>query len=131
MVYVNKDLINIANASGKYVKMEIGEKVVGKYMGYTEKMNTKFNKMSYQFQILLDGEDEAKDLSTSAAKVIRKFAYIRKGTMIEIKKLGDGQSTDYEITELDDADEDYDKPKKSKKLKSKKKKKKKASLDDL
>jgi len=126
MGYVNKELIDAANAGGRFIKMEVGDKIRGTYKGYQEKMSEKYNKKSFHFKILLDGENEPKDLSTSSVKTIRQFAYIKEGTFIEIMKLGEGKDTSYKITELEN--DDYNK--KSKKSK-KKKKKKKTSLSDL
>ena len=115
--YVNKKLLKAANASGKYMKLLVGESVTAKYLRCETGVDEKYKKEKHIFIFDVDGKE--KELSTSAGKVIRKMAYIKPGTIVEVTKIGEGRNTDYSFEHegSDDDDDEDDVPKKKKKVK--------------
>jgi len=120
MSYVNQKLVKKADAMGRFIKLSIGESFEGLYLGYEEKYSEKYKKDTFQFNFEIEGQE--KGLSSSSQKVVYKMAYIKPGTAVRVKKIAEGNQTDYDIEEL------AGKKKKVKSLVSKKKKKKKKTL---
>lgn len=123
MSYVNSKLLKKAEALGKFIKLKEGEYFKGIFISYDEKYSEKYKKDSFQFFFEIEGQE--KILSTSSQKVIYKMAYIEPGTAVRVKKIAEGNRTDYDIEVVSG------KKKKTKSLIMKKKKKRTSSSFDL
>jgi len=97
--YVDKRLLKFSQEGGKFMKMELGESKVVKYLGYKIAHDEKYDKTKYEFTVVNE-EGETKVLSTSSRKTVGRFALVVPKSKIKITKVGEGNKTEYTVKVL-------------------------------
>ena len=95
-IYVDKKLLKISKAGGKYIKLLTGDSYTGKYLGYEEGYDEKYKKDKIIFRFKNE-EGKEQTLSTSSAKAIGRFALVIPGSTVTITRLGESGDTDYSV----------------------------------
>ncbi len=97
--YIDKRLLKLSKAGGKYIKLDVGDSFKGFYLTWRAERDEKFDKMKPVY-IFKTENGEEKQLGTGAKKFGSKMARVIPGSLVQITKLGEGQKTDFSVKVL-------------------------------